>query len=107
MNYRKFCDSWNFSQFFLKSIANMLAYRLNVSAEQFCHLLTIQPCVFIRKTHLQPDGFVGLVHHDFAYVLYLLHAASALFFMPQKLFSRACAQYSVQNYCFFKKQQNF
>ena len=86
MNYRKFCDSWNFSQFFLKSIANMLAYRLNVSAEQFCHLLTIQPCVFIRKTHLQPDGFVGLVHHNFAFVaLYAVHRLSTFFYDNAKL----------------------
>ena len=69
LNYRKFCDSWNISQFLFQSIIDMLCHSFNISGEQICHLLAIQPYRFVLYTHLQSDSLIRLVHHNLTLVV--------------------------------------
>ena len=44
----------------------MFADCFDISIKQGCNLLTVQPHGFIFNSYFQPDGFIGLVHHDLA-----------------------------------------
>ena len=68
----------------------MFTNGLDVSTKQLSHLVTIQPHGLIFKTHVQPDGFVRLVHDNLVLV-----SAHSVFLSMRILYqtSRLCAHY--------------
>lgn len=52
LNYRKFCDSWKTSQFFLQSIIYMFADCLDIPIKQHCYLIPVQPYGLVLNPYI-------------------------------------------------------
>ena len=54
----------------------MLSYCFFVSFEQTCHLVSTKPHGIFTHSHLQPNGFIRLIHHNLTLAgFYVLHNA--------------------------------